>query len=371
MGVGTFRVGTFVVVSDVCVWAEEERGVSVGPCGVHEGKRGSPMARGDAVARVAAWSERPAPPHHSLWAARRAQLSSLLERTVTNAHGLRDMSVHKPRRCQCALFYPSQILHRVFSHQIIAPERPSSSVSELSFLSRSFGAVKAYGASAATPKRAGCSDETVAVGSVHARERPASRRTDREHVERRGFRGEPRQRVSPETPQHGRARTDPRAPLTRDADVQARGNRIRDVLMDRSAARDPQDGTRTRRAARRPGVRRAGASGPRSQEDRRRVRGRPNHRQPPPGAGTPREARIRRRRVQTQPERIAERKRAGRGVGAMARAVRTRGQRGGHPRRAPGESRLPQRKKTRLDSASPATPQKHSWMRCSHLKQTH
>ena len=74
MGVGTFRVGTFVVGSDVCVWAEEERGVSVGPCGVHEGKRGSPMARGDAVARVAAWSERPAPPHHSLWAARRAQL---------------------------------------------------------------------------------------------------------------------------------------------------------------------------------------------------------------------------------------------------------------------------------------------------------
>ena len=88
----------------VRVWAEEERGVSVGPCGVHEGKRGSPMARGDAVARVAAWSERPAPPHHSLWAARRAQLRSLLERTVTNAHGLRDMSVHKPRRCQCALF---------------------------------------------------------------------------------------------------------------------------------------------------------------------------------------------------------------------------------------------------------------------------
>ena len=84
------RVGTFFVGSDVCVWAEEERGVSVGPCGVHEGKRGSPMARGDAVARVAAWSERPAPPHHSLWAARRAQLiSSLLERTATNAHGLR------------------------------------------------------------------------------------------------------------------------------------------------------------------------------------------------------------------------------------------------------------------------------------------
>ena len=73
-----------------CVCAEEERGVSVEPCGVHEGKRGSPMARGDAVARVAAWSERPAPPHHSLWAARRAQLSSLLERTATNAHGLRD-----------------------------------------------------------------------------------------------------------------------------------------------------------------------------------------------------------------------------------------------------------------------------------------
>ena len=123
-GARTFRVGTFVVVSDVCVWAEEERGVSVGPCGVHEGKRGSPMARGDAVARVAAWSERPAPPHHSLCAARRAQLSSLLERTVTNAHGLRDMSVHKPRRCQCALFYPSQILHSVFSHQIIARNAP-------------------------------------------------------------------------------------------------------------------------------------------------------------------------------------------------------------------------------------------------------
>lgn len=108
----------------VRVWAEEERGVSVGPCGVHEGKRGSPMARGDAVARVAAWSERPAPPHHSLCAARRAQLRSLLNRTVTNAHGLRDMSVHKPRRCQCALFYPSQILHSVFSHQIIARNAP-------------------------------------------------------------------------------------------------------------------------------------------------------------------------------------------------------------------------------------------------------
>ena len=27
--------------------------------------------------------------------------------------------------------------------------------------------------------------------------------------------------------------------------------------------------------------------------------------------------------------------------------------------------------KTRLDSAGRATPQKHSWMRCSHLKQTH
>jgi hypothetical protein len=130
-GATTFRVGTFVVVSDVCVWAEEERGVSVGPCGVHEGKRGSPMARGDAVARVAAWSERPAPPHHSLWAARRAQLSSLLERTVTNAHGLRDMSVHKPRRCQCALFYPSQILHSVFSHQIIARNAPLACRSSL------------------------------------------------------------------------------------------------------------------------------------------------------------------------------------------------------------------------------------------------
>ena len=270
------------------------------------------MARGDAVARVAAWSERPAPPHHSLCAARRAQLiSSLLKRTVTNAHGLRDMSVHKPRRCQCALFYPSQILHSVFSHQIIARNAPLPFRVGAHILSSGFGAVKAYGASAATPKRAGCSDETVAVGSVHARERPASRRTDREHVERRGFRGEPRQRVSPETPQHGRARTDPRAPRPSDADVQAHGNRIRDVLVDRSARRDPQDGTRTRRAARRPGVRRAGASGPRSQEDRRRVRGRPNHRQPPPGAGTPREARIRRRRVQTQPERIAERKRAG------------------------------------------------------------
>ena len=125
------RVGTFFVGSDVCVWAEEERGVSVGPCGVHEGKRGSPMARGDAVARVAAWSERPAPPHHSLWAARRAQLSSLLERTVTNAHGLRDMSVHKPRRCQCALFYPSQILNSVFSHQIITRNAPLACRSSL------------------------------------------------------------------------------------------------------------------------------------------------------------------------------------------------------------------------------------------------
>jgi hypothetical protein len=112
--------------------AEEERGVSVGPCGVHEGKRGSPMARGDAVARVAAWSERPAPPHHSLWAARRAQLiGSLLNRTVTNAHGLRDMSVHKPRRCQCALFYPSQILHSVISHQIIARNAPLACRSSL------------------------------------------------------------------------------------------------------------------------------------------------------------------------------------------------------------------------------------------------
>jgi hypothetical protein len=27
--------------------------------------------------------------------------------------------------------------------------------------------------------------------------------------------------------------------------------------------------------------------------------------------------------------------------------------------------------KKEQDSASPATPQKHSWMRCSHLKQTH
>ena len=102
-GVTTFRVGTFVVVSDVCVGGGGEGRIG-GTVWVHEGKRGSPMARGDAVARVAAWSERPAPPHHSLWAARRAQLSSLLERTVTNAHGLRDMSVHKPRRCQCALF---------------------------------------------------------------------------------------------------------------------------------------------------------------------------------------------------------------------------------------------------------------------------
>ena len=116
----------------MCVWAEEERGVSRGPCGVHTGKRGSPMARGDAVARVAAWSGRPAPPHHSLCAARRAQLiRSLLNRTVTNAHGLRDMSVHKPRRCQCALFYPSQILHSVISHQIIARNAPLACRSSL------------------------------------------------------------------------------------------------------------------------------------------------------------------------------------------------------------------------------------------------
>ena len=130
------RVGTFFVGSDVCVWAEEERGVSVGPCGVHEGKRGSPMARGDAVARVAAWSERPAPPHHSLWAARRAQLSSLLERTATNAHGLRDnltSSRSEPRSDSNVRFFIRVRFWTVYLVIKLSPGTPLfPSVSELS-----------------------------------------------------------------------------------------------------------------------------------------------------------------------------------------------------------------------------------------------
>ena len=345
MGVGTFRVGTFVVVSDVCVFGRRRRGAyRWDRVGCTRGNGAHPWRE---VTPSRGWRHgRSAPRLRTTASGRRGGLNSVVfstERSPTLT--VSETCPFTNQGDANVRFFIRVRFCTVYLVIKLSPGTPLFLCVGAHILSSGFGAVKAYGASAATPKRAGCSDETVAVGSVHARERPASRRTDREHVERRRFRGEPRQRVSPETPQHGRARTDPRAPLTRDADVQARGNRIRDVLMDRSAARDPQDGTRTRRAARRPGVRRAGASGPRSQEDRRRVRGRPNHRQPPPGAGTPREARIRRRRVQTQPERIAERKRAGRGVGAMARAVRTRGQRGGHPRRASGESRLPQRKK--------------------------
>ena len=206
-------------------------------------------------------------------------------------------------------------------------------------------AVKAHGASAATPKLAGCSDAPVFGGSTDSRGRPASRRLDRKHVVRRGFRGEPRrQRVSPETPHRGRAGTRARVRRSGDADVQESRNRVRSHRLDPPARRDPRRDVRSRRARARPGVRHARATGPCAQEDRRRKWGRPDNRVAPPGQGTPREARLRRRRVQAQPGSVADGRRTRRGVGAMATQVRPRGQRGGHLGGAPGESRATARR---------------------------
>jgi len=200
-------------------------------------------------------------------------------------------------------------------------------------------AVKAHGASAATPKLAGCSDAPVFRGSTDSRGRPASRRLDREHVVRRGFRGEPRrQRVSPETPHRGCAGTRSRAPRSGDADVQKSWNRVRSHRLDPPARLDPRRDVRSRRARARPGVRHARATGPCAQEDRRRKWGRPDNRVAPPGQGTPREARLSRRRVQAQTGSVADGRRTRRGVGAMATQVRPGGQRGGHLGGAPGAS---------------------------------
>ena len=114
--------------------------------------------------------------------------------------------------------------------------------------------------------------------------------------------------------------------------------------LDPPARRDPRRDVRSRRARARPGVRHARATGPCAQEDRRRKWGRPDNRVAPPGQGTPREARLRRRRVQAQPGSVADGRRTRRGVGAMATQVRPRGQRGGHLGGAPGESRATARR---------------------------
>ena len=132
---------------------------------------------------------------------------------------------------------------------------------------------------------------------------------------------------------------------SRDAAPRARGTRARArasamltcgragttsgaIGWDPPARRDPRRDVRSRRARAR---RASGTPEPQDRALRKTAGvewGRPDNRVAPPGQGTTREARLRRRRVQAQPGRVADGQRTRRGVGAMATQVRPRGQRG-------------------------------------------
>ena len=127
-GATTFRVGTFVVVSDVCVFGRRRRGAyRWDRVGCTRGNGAHPWRE---VTPSRGWRHgRSDPRLRTTASARRGGLNSgvysrerLPTLTVSGQSDIQPFGTQE--RFQCALFYPSQILDSVFSHQIIARNAP-------------------------------------------------------------------------------------------------------------------------------------------------------------------------------------------------------------------------------------------------------